>query len=297
MRMLIALCVAALLVPGIGYADATSTAVTVSYSTNTELSCPANASLGGTKCYCNSGYNVSGSTCVKETPAPVAQNEIYDDINVAASLNSELTCAQLGFTNSIDADMCQKFKTNPNGQWKIIQRPSSAPTVVTNPWAQAGQQTLNVNPASLAQSIPAIVTTPPPPPKPTSTPEIIKTPEIVPEEKKPVEMKSKPVVEMPAETVRKPEPPAATTSAITGTPSATSSLEAQVASALKAKNLVAMSSALANLAAANAAMSPPPPPEPTPIPHEDIPIKETDPEPEAPKSAFKKIIDWFFSIF
>lgn len=296
MRMFAVVIVVTLLLPIITYADATSSGQTVTYSSNPELSCLAHSVLGGAKCYCNSGYKVSGAECVADTPAGPAQNEIYDDIKVAVPFNPDLTCAQLGYTAAIDLDMCQKFKANPSGQWKIIQRPSSSAPLVTNPWAQPGQQVLNSN-SSSTQSIPAIVATPPPvpsTPKPTTTPEIVKPPA---EEKPAAKAESKPIEEKPTPEPSAPKPVATTTTYIDQATSSTP--EALVAKALAEKNLVAMSSALAQLAAASEAAAPPPlpePPAPTPIPHEDIKLKDQE-APEKPKSFFTKIADWFSWIF
>jgi hypothetical protein len=291
MRTLKILAVTALLLPlGVQAQEATTTGATVSYSSSTEFSCPDNSYLGGKRCYCNSGYKISGSTCVKDAPAPVAQNEIYDDIFVAASFNTDLACTQLGFTSAENIDMCQKFKSNPSTQWKRIPRPSVSAPMITNPWAQAGQQTLTAE--ATAPSLPAIETTPPPPPPPpapTTTPEIVKTPEAPVSETKPEPVpEPKPKEEPPVQTQETPKPEAAK-SVDTQSSDPLVSAHSQLAGALAAGDLVAMSSILASLEPK------PEPPSVAPMPQQEASTPE--PEPEKPTGFFKKIIGWFLSMF
>lgn len=151
------------------YAQDTGTGYTVTYSKDGDKICPANSVMIVGTCYCASGYKVSGTSCVKDEPAPIAQNEIYQDILSAIGFNGDMSCAQLGIKMPTDLDMCQRYKATPADkryqQWKPIQRPSTSGPAITNPWAPAGQQSLaNVNASS---SVPALEA--PKPEKATST--------------------------------------------------------------------------------------------------------------------------------
>lgn len=199
MRKLTIATALAFLLPVLAYAEATST-YTVTYSPSTELTCPANATLNGSQCYCNKGYGVSGISCVKieappPPPAPSGQ-EIYQDIASAVAFNEDLTCVQLGIAPA-DLDMCQKFKATPDAQkssWKSIPRPSAQPTsAILNPWAPPSQQIFVNNSSTTSNIVPALPPPPAPPPPPpppveipTTTPEIIPTPPSPPVEEKPV---------------------------------------------------------------------------------------------------------------
>lgn len=169
MRKIVFLFVAFSLFPLFSFAQDAGTGYTVTYSKDGDKICPANAVMIVGKCYCASGYKVSGASCVKDVPAPVAQNEIYQDIRTAVGFNGEMTCTQLGFTGSPDIEMCQKYRTASSADratWKSIPRPSVSGPAITNPWAPAGQQTLiNVNASS---TVPAVAA-PEPEKKSTST--------------------------------------------------------------------------------------------------------------------------------
>lgn len=161
----------------------TSAGATVTYAPSTEYTCPANATLNGNLCYCQKGFKVSGTQCVKDEPPPAAPapagNEIYVDIRTAVAFNETLTCAQLGFVIPADQEMCTKFKASTDkAAWKSIPRPpiNNGP-IISNPWAPPEQQILTGLASSTPQSVPAIPiikptpAPPPPPPEPTPPPE------------------------------------------------------------------------------------------------------------------------------
>lgn len=158
----------------------TSAGATVTYAPSTEYTCPANATLNGNLCYCQKGFKVSGTQCVKDEPPPPppapAGNEIYIDIRTAVAFNETLTCAQLGFVVPADLEMCTKFKASTDkASWKSIQRPPiSTGPIITNPWAPPSQQIIEGLASSTPQSVPAIPIikpTPPPEPPPPPPPE------------------------------------------------------------------------------------------------------------------------------
>jgi len=155
----------------------------VTYAQSTEYTCPDNATLNGTQCYCNKGYVVSGNSCVlyvPPPPPPPPANAIYQDVLMSLTVNDDKTCDQL-FTVKADIDMCTTYRADTNkANWTSIQRPTvmSGPAIA-NPWAPASQQTFSgsdtgTTGTTTPQVIPAIAVTPPPPPPapdPTPTPD------------------------------------------------------------------------------------------------------------------------------
>jgi hypothetical protein len=163
-------------------------------SSNT-LVCPANATLNGTMCYCNVGYNMSGGQCTKIVIPPPAQFEIYDDVLMTVTINDTMTCAQLGMVATLDKQMCEQYRAtaaDKRDQWKSIPRPlATATNGVANPWAPASQQTLY----NASQAIAPLA--PPPPPPAAATTSVATSTEVA----KPVEAPPVPEVDPEVEKI------------------------------------------------------------------------------------------------
>ena len=192
MRKSVVLSAAVLLFSIFGISS-TATAYTVTYSSEGTKVCPANATMQGEQCYCNVGYKVDGTKCVRDEGMPLGKYEIYEDIRMTVTVNDEKNCDQLGMIGSVDLDMCKRFKATPDAQkidWKTIPRPVTVSgAVISNPWAPPSQQSFAAG-ASSSQIVPPLPP-PEPPPAPTSTPATVETPlPPPPVETKPVEQKT-----------------------------------------------------------------------------------------------------------
>ncbi|MEN9561195.1 MAG: hypothetical protein RIQ56_468, partial [Candidatus Parcubacteria bacterium] len=76
--------------------------VSYSSSTPTELSCPTNATLTGQWCYCDVGFKVSGTQCVKDETMPTGTYDIYEDIRATIDLNDDKSCNALNINGTPD---------------------------------------------------------------------------------------------------------------------------------------------------------------------------------------------------
>src|SRR4051812_4536570 len=115
-----------LLMPSFAYADlatTTSSGATVTYSASTDLICPANSTLQDKMCYCNSGFRVGGTACIKDEAMPPGALDIYEDVRVQAAFNDDMSCEQMGIVGTVDLDMCKRFLATPTdkrSEWKTI---------------------------------------------------------------------------------------------------------------------------------------------------------------------------------
>jgi len=171
--------------------------VSYSYDNTGPVTCPANATLAGTTCYCNTGYQVSGKQCVKIEVSAPAQNEIFEEIRWQVDLNDDQSCAQLGVIGTPDKDMCEKYKAasrDARQLWKSIQRPTPAiANYLTPDIGPPGQQWFTNTPT---QSVPPVSTSTepdakldePPAATPESEPAATSTPAITPEDEENLKM-------------------------------------------------------------------------------------------------------------
>lgn len=277
-------------------ATTTASGASVTYSQSTELTCTENATLNGNLCYCNVGYKVSGSKCVKDDPPPPpptpAAGEIYQDIASAVAFNIDLSCTQLGMVTPTDIDMCTRYRADTpekRAAWKLIQRPAAPQGVtITNPWAPPSQQIIVGGSSTTAQVLPPIVPPPPPPPPPpaptpTTTPADPSPAPNLPAPKTAEELAAPPAKD-PAPTPPTPPPPpdpvplpaAATSTTDTQTPQPLTN--AELLHSLNVSELAAGLTPITGVAQNHA---------------ESASVQEAVQSP----SIFSKIAGWFFSLF
>jgi hypothetical protein len=280
----------------------TSAGATVTYAPSTEYTCPANATLNGNLCYCQKGFKVSGTQCVKDEPPPPppapAGNEIYIDIRTAVAFNETLTCSQLGFVVPADLEMCTKFKASTDkASWKSIQRPPiSTGPIITNPWAPPSQQIIEGLASSTPQSVPAIpiIKPNPPPAPPEPTPPPVPEPEPEPAAKAMPAMKT--AEELEPEKTTAPEAVVPTTTVETASlkPQLPPLPEESMAQDTGASQFASIGSIQEGVAAVS-----PITPGLSPISMSDImPAAEAKAAESLPKqSFFSRIASWFFGLF